>query len=146
MRAKDTNRLAVLRSVLAATLNASKTDKPIQTDVQLVSLLNKTASKSQEAANEARSLGREDLAEKEEAQVRILKEYAESSGVKELGEAELRQIIEALKAELVAEGVGEKVLSGLLMKKLIASPGPLDGVTVSKQTVAKMVMDIVKAK
>ncbi|KAL2256879.1 hypothetical protein VTK26DRAFT_993 [Humicola hyalothermophila] len=146
MRAKDANRLAVLRSVLAATLNASKTDKPIRTDAELISLLNKTADKSQEAADEARKLGRQDLVEKEESQIRILREYVAGSGLKELGEADLRQMIETAKAELIAEGVHEKSLAGRLMKKMLAQPGPLDGVMVKKSDVAKMVMEITKSE
>ncbi|KAG7287989.1 hypothetical protein NEMBOFW57_007509 [Staphylotrichum longicolle] len=141
MRAKDTNRLAVLRSVLAATLNASKTDKPIRTDAQLVSLLQKTAGKSQEAAQEARAAGREDLAEKEEAQQRILEEYAASSGVREVGEAEIRQLVESTKAALLAEGVPEKTLAGQVTKKVLAAGGPLDGAQVNKSAVAKIILE-----
>ncbi|AEO55389.1 hypothetical protein MYCTH_2299157 [Thermothelomyces thermophilus ATCC 42464] len=146
MRAKDANRLAVLRSILAAALNASKTDKPIRTDAQLVSLLQKSALKSQEAAAEARRAGREDLAEKEEAQQRILEEYAAGSGVRELGEAELRQLIESTKANLLAEGVQEKALSGQIIKKLFTLGGPLDGVVVEKKEVVKLVMESCQAK
>ncbi|KAL2021979.1 hypothetical protein VTK56DRAFT_6398 [Thermocarpiscus australiensis] len=144
MKAKDTNRLSVLRAVLAATLNASKTDKPIKTDVQLVSLLRKTALKSREAAAEARAAGREDLAEKEEAQQRILEEYAANSGVREVGEAELRQIIETAKTELVANGVGEMALSGQLFGKLLSRGGPLDGLNVNRQEVARLIMEVTK--
>ena len=146
MRAKDANRLAVLRAVLAATLNASKTDKPIKTDVQLVSLLQKSARKSQEAAAEARGAGREDLAEKEEAQQRILEEYAAGSGVREVGEAELRQLVESTKAGLVAEGVQEKALSGQMIKKLLAPGGPLDGAMVENKEVVRLIMEACKAK
>lgn len=145
MRAKDTNRLAVLRSVLAATLNASKTDKPIKTDVQLVNLLRKEAQKSAEAAAEARAAGREDLAEKEESQQRILEEYASSSGVREIGEAELRQIIENTKANLISEGVAEKALTGRLMKLVFSSGGPLDGAVVDKKEAVRIVKEITKA-
>jgi uncharacterized protein YqeY len=146
MRAKDANRLAVLRAVLAATLNASKTDKPIRTDAQLVGLLQKSARKSQEAAAEARGAGREDLAEKEEAQIRILEEYAAGSGVKEIGEAELRQLVESTKAGLVAEGVQEKALSGQMIKRLLAPGGPLDGAMVEKKEVVRMIMEACRAK
>jgi uncharacterized protein YqeY len=142
MRAKDTNRLTVLRSVLTATLNASKTDKPITTDAQLVSLLLKTARKSQEAAAEARAADREDIAEKEEAQQRILEEYAASSGLRELGEAELRQIVERTKASLVAAGTQEKALMGQMVRGLFAPGGPLDGTSVSKPKVTAIIKEV----
>ncbi|OAA59561.1 hypothetical protein SPI_05759 [Niveomyces insectorum RCEF 264] len=81
MKAKDAPRLTVLRTILAATLNASKTAQPIRTDAQLVALLRKTARASQEAAAEFRGADRADLAEKEEAQIRVLEEYAQASGL-----------------------------------------------------------------
>lgn len=146
MRAKDTNRLAVLRSVLAATLNASKTDKPIQTDAQLVSLLQKTARKSQDAAEEARAAGREDVAEKEDAQRKILEEYAASSGAREIGEAELRQIIESTKANLVATGVEPKALMGKMVGALLMPGGSLEGVMVDKKEVVKVISEVAKAQ
>ncbi|KAK4150933.1 hypothetical protein C8A00DRAFT_36431 [Chaetomidium leptoderma] len=146
MRAKDTNRLAVLRAILAATLNASKTDKPIKTDVQLVSLLQKSARKSQEAADEARAAGRADLVEKEEAQQRILEEYAAGSGLKGIGEVELRQLVESTKADLVAEGVQEKALTGQMIKKLLTPGGPLDGAMVEQKEVVRIIMETCKAK
>jgi uncharacterized protein len=145
MRAKDTNRLSVLRSVLAETLNASKTDKPIKTDVQLVDLLQKSARKAQEAAAEARGAGREDLAEKEESQQRIFEEYAAGSGVKEMGEAELRELIESTKATLVAEGVKKELMGQQMIKRLLAPGGLLEGVSVDKKMAAKMIMESNKA-
>jgi uncharacterized protein YqeY len=141
MRAKDTNRLSVLRSVLAETLNASKTDKPIKTDVQLVALLQKSARKAQEAAAEARGAGREDLAEKEETQQRIFEEYAAGSGVKEMGEAELGELIESTKAALVAEGVKKELMGQQMIKRLLAPGGLLEGVSVDKKKAAKMIME-----
>lgn len=141
MRAKDANRLAVLRAVFAATLNASKTDKPYRTDAQLVSLLQKTADKSQEAAQEARTAGREDLAEKEEAQQRILEEYVAGSGVREVGEAEIRQLIDSAKAALLAEGVPAKTLAGQVTKRVLAAGGPLDGAQVNKNDVVKIILE-----
>jgi uncharacterized protein YqeY len=146
MRAKDANRLAVLRSVLAATLNASKTDKPIKTDVQLVGLIQKSARKSQEAAAEARQAGREDLAEKEEAQQRILEEYAAGSGVREIGEVELKQIIESTKAALVAEGVQGKALQGEIIKSLFKPGGSLEGASVEKKGVVTLIREACEAK
>jgi uncharacterized protein YqeY len=146
MRAKDTNRLAVLRSVLAATLNASKTDKPIKTDVQLVGLIQKSARKSQETAAEARQAGREDLVEKEEAQQRILEEYAAGSGVREIGEVELKQIIQSTKAALVAEGVQGKALQGEIIKSLFKPGGLLEGASFEKKGVVTLIREACEAK
>ncbi|KAL2134786.1 hypothetical protein VTI74DRAFT_10860 [Chaetomium olivicolor] len=146
MRAKDTNRLSVLRAVLAATLNASKTDKPIKTDAQLVSLLRKSAGKAAEAAAEARAAGREDLAEKEEAQQKILEEYASSAGGREVGAEELRQLAASRKAALLAEGVAENALAGQMMKRFFMPGGELDGATIDKKEAAKIIMEVCKGQ
>ncbi|KAK4145861.1 uncharacterized protein C8A04DRAFT_35424 [Dichotomopilus funicola] len=141
MRVKDTNRLAVLRSVLAATVNASKADKPISTDSQLVGVIRKLARQSQEAANEARQAGREDLVEKEEAQQQILEAYASASGLREIGEAELKQLIESAKAKLLADGVKEKSIPGLIVKQFLAPGGTLDGATFDSKKVVSSIME-----
>ncbi|KAK3390393.1 Yqey-like protein-domain-containing protein [Podospora didyma] len=133
MRNKDATRLAVVRSVLAATLNASKTAKPVETDVQLVALLRKLSKMSQDSSSEFREAGREDLVEKEEAQARILDEYIASSGFESIGDAQLREIMTATQEELDGKG-GVKEL----MVKLFAPGGPLYGKDVSRADVAKM--------
>jgi uncharacterized protein YqeY len=144
MRAKDAPRLAVLRSVLSATLNASKTASPIRTDQQLVALLRKQAKQQRESVNEFRSAGREDLVEKEESQIKVLEEYAESSGVQTVSGEELRGIVEALKTELAAEDLtGNKAL-GEAMKRLFAPGGPLEGKDVEKAEVAVMVKEVMQ--
>lgn len=141
MKAKDTARLTVLRSVISATLNASKTASPILTDAQLVALLRKQARSSQEAAAEFRDAGRQDLVEKEEAQVRVLEEYANGSGIEAVGEAELRSIVAAVKTELAAEGITGKAAVGEAMKRLLAVGGPLDGKDVEKMDVVRVVKE-----
>lgn len=141
MRAKDTNRLAVLRSVLAVTVNASKADKPIKTDSQLVGVIRKLAQQSQEAADEARQAGREDLVEKEEAQRQILEEYVASSGLREIGEAELKQLIESAKAKLLADGAKEKSIPGQIIKQFFAPGGTLEGATFDSKKVVSSIME-----
>jgi len=142
MRAKDQNRLSVLRAVLAAVVNASKTDAPIKTDVQLVVLLRKSAAKSREAAAEARMAGREDLAEKEEAQAKILEEYAESSSVRELTVDDLRKQVEAMKAQLVGEGIKGNQLFGQMMGKLMGDKvSPIANCVYDKAALVKLIRE-----
>ncbi|KAB5523938.1 Yqey-like protein-domain-containing protein [Coniochaeta sp. 2T2.1] len=142
MRAKDAPRLAVLRSVLSATLNASKTGSPIKTDQQVVALLRKQAKTQKESVDEFRGAGREDLVEKEMAQIRVLEEYASASGMATVGEAEIRSALEAVKAELAAEGItGQKAL-GETMKRLFAAGGPLEGKDVEKGEVSKLAKEM----
>lgn len=141
MKAKDTARLSVLRSVISTTLNASKSATPISTNVQLVALLRKQIRSSQEAAAEFSDAGRQDLVEKEEAQIRVLQEYADGSGIVAVGEAELRSIVETVKAELAAEGITGKAATGEAMKRLLATGGPLDGKDVEKTEVVRIVKE-----
>ncbi|CCC08196.1 hypothetical protein SMACR_01744 [Sordaria macrospora] len=144
MRAKDAPRLAVLRAVLAAVLNASKTSQPIETDAQLVALLRKTSRATQEAADQFRAAGRGDLVEKEESQIRVLEEYIAGSGVQSVDEAELKDMVLAVQSELAAEGVDAKM--GEVMKKLLGPGGRLDGKDVEKTTVAKIVKEVMGSK
>jgi uncharacterized protein YqeY len=144
MRAKDAPRLAVLRSVLATTLNASKTASPIKTDLQLVNLLRKQARSQRESAEEFRNAKREDLAEKEEAQIKVLEEYANSSGIQTVAGEELRNIVEGTMGELAAEGVTGKSAVGEAMKRLFAPGGPLEGKDVEKNEVSTTVRELAR--
>lgn len=84
MRAKATTRLSVLRSLLAATQNASKTSTPITTEPQLLALIRKNIKKSKAAALEFQENGREELWRQEMGEVKILQEY--EGGVIEAGD------------------------------------------------------------
>ncbi|XWX00517.1 hypothetical protein V2A60_008537 [Cordyceps javanica] len=139
MRAKDANRLSVLRGVLSANLNASKTAAPIRTDAQLVALMRRIAKGAEDAAAEARAAGRPDLADKEAAQVAILAEYVRASGVATPGEAELRAAVDSAVAEVRAAGAEGRSLIGDVMKKLGAA---LEGKDVDKKSLAELVKKV----
>ncbi|TWU70733.1 hypothetical protein ED733_001545 [Metarhizium rileyi] len=141
MRAKDAPRLSVLRSIMAANLNASKTSSPVRTDVQLVALIRRIQKNAQDAAADAEVAGRDDLVEKETLQIRILDEYLAGSGVQTLGEVELRALIqEAVDASRHA-GTATKALMGDVMKRLA---GALEGKDVDKKAVASMVKELAR--
>ncbi|KAK1997156.1 GatB/YqeY domain-containing protein [Colletotrichum falcatum] len=106
MRAKDAPRLSVLRSVLSATNNAAKTDSPIATDAQLVALLRKTQRATQEAAAQFRTAGRDDLADKEDLQAKVMAEYIATSGVVTVTEADVRVLIQKAIDDGAAAGKG----------------------------------------
>lgn len=139
MRAKDAPRLSVLRSIMSANLNASKTSSPIRTDVQLVALIRRIQKNAQDAAADAKAAGREDLVEKENVQIRILDDYLAGSGVQTLGEAELKALIqEAIDASKGA-GTAAKSLMGDVMKRI---SGSLEGKDVDRKAVANMVKEL----
>jgi uncharacterized protein len=138
MRAKDAARLSVLRGVLSATLNASKTSSPITTDAALVALLRKHARGCAEARGEFAAAGRDDLAAKEDAQISVLDEYVAGSGVEELDAEKVAAIVR----DTVASMGDEKPRMGDVMKVLLAPGGPLDGQTVEKTELARIVKNL----
>lgn len=139
MRAKDAPRLSVLRAIMSASLNASKTSNPIRTDVQLVALVRRIQKSSQDAVSDAKAAGREDLVDKEIEQIRILDEYLAGSGVQTLGEAELKTLIhDAVEASKNA-GTATKSLVGDVMKRLA---GALEGKDVDRKAVAGFVKEL----
>lgn len=147
MRAKDAPRLRVLRSVLAAVTNASKTATPVSTQPQLVALLLKQRATSTATATEFRAAGREDLVSKEEDEIAVLTEYVGSSGIQVVEGQALAQLVEgAVKDE---QGVGEvrkaAQLKGLVMKRLLGKGGLLDGKAVDKDELASIVAEKVGA-
>ena len=137
MQNKDSNRLNVLRSVLSQTLNASKTSNPVNTDMQMLALLRKSANASRAASEEFKNAGRLDLSEKEENQVKIMEEYAESVEVvgQEVVTRMVKEAVEKMKAE------GSKMQMGEVLKKVF-SPEVLGSKPVEKGDVAKIVKEI----
>ena len=143
MKAKDAPRLSVLRSVLSATLNASKTAQPIDTDAKLVGLLRKSARAAQDAVEEFKSAGRSDLVEKEEAQIRVLEAYVQDSGITIVSHVELHAAVEHVLGELKEE-VGHKPSQGEAIKRLLAPGGRLDGKIFDKAEMVQIVSSILK--
>lgn len=139
MRAKDAPRLTVLRGVLAAVTNAAKTERPVETDLQLVQVLRKARRSNEEALEEARRAGRQDLVEREEAQVAVIDGYVAGSGVQVVGEPELRAEVEAA----VAAAGGNP---GRVMKALMSRNWEAEGKLVDKGLVAQIVTEAVKGK
>jgi uncharacterized protein YqeY len=137
MQNKDSNRLAVLRSLLSQTLNASKTSNPINTDMQMLALLRKSANASRAAQEEFKGAGRMDLAEKEATQVKIMEEYA--GGVEVVGEEEIRSTVKSVVDAMKAEGA--KMQMGEVLKKVF-SPEVLGDKPVEKGDVARIVKEI----
>lgn len=134
MQTKDSNRLSVLRSLLTQTLNASKTSSPINTDMQMLALLRKTANASRAASEEFKGAGRQDLADKEDLQLKIMEEYAGS--VETMGEDEIRSTVKGVLDSMKAEG--SKMATGDVLKRVF-SPEVLGSKPVEKADVAKIV-------
>jgi len=137
MQQKDTNRLSVLRSLMAQTLNASKTSNPINTDMQMLALLRKSSAAAKAASEEFKGAGRQDLAEKEEEQVKIMEEYA--GGVEVMGEEEVRKAVEEVVASVKTSG-GKLSMGEVL--KVVFAPDNLGGKAVDKGMVSNVVKQV----
>jgi len=156
MRNKDTNRLNVIRvillfveafapmilttsqGILSHISNASKTDNPLSTDLDILALINKTKTKSAASIAEFREAGREDLVEKETGQVIILDIYA--GMVEKVGEEEITAVVNGIVE--AAKEAGEKVNTGSVMKKALAE---LTGKPVVKAELAAIVKEAIVA-
>ncbi|KAI5788345.1 Yqey-like protein-domain-containing protein [Geopyxis carbonaria] len=111
MKAKDTNRLNVLRNVLAEITNASKTQtSEAMDDMRILQIITKVRAKSVGAVDECKAAGRADLVAKEEAQIAVLDQLA--GEVETVGRGEIEEVVRAVKAEL-----GEKAGLGSVMKE-----------------------------
>lgn len=138
MRAKDAARLNVLRSLLAEVTNAAKSPNPVKTDMQLLSMLRKRQAAAKAASLEFKAAGRDDLVEKEQAQVDVLDEY--SGDVELMATEDVKAAIQSTIDELKAKTPDLK--AGPVMKAIFAPGGSLDGKNVEKSTVPGIVKEL----
>ncbi|KAG9525032.1 GatB/YqeY domain-containing protein, partial [Aureobasidium melanogenum] len=144
MKAKDTNRLNVLRGLLAEVTNAAKTAQPLDSDMKLLGLLRKRSSAAAQAAKEFSDAGRADLTEKENAAIKVLEEYA--GNVETVSEDYIKEVVQSTIDSIKAEAQGAKVVMGDVLKKLLAPGGAFEGKPVEKSQVAKAVRQFLDAK
>lgn len=142
MKEKDKNRLNVLRGLLSEVTNSAKTNSPIKTDMQLLSLLRKRAASAKHASSEFKSAGREDLVEAEEGQAKVLEEYA--GGVETMSTEDIRDAVAKTVDEVKGSSSG-KVNMGDVLKKLLGPGGHLEGKPVERAEVARMVKEVLAA-
>jgi uncharacterized protein YqeY len=127
-------RLNVLRAIISEANNAAKTSSPIQTDLQLLVLIRKRSNASKEAGRQFLEANRNDLKEKEDAQILVLEEYAgkvEVTSTEDI-QAAISQTISSLQA------AGKKADLGAVLKSLFAPGGALAGKPAERSQVAKL--------
>jgi uncharacterized protein YqeY len=132
MRAKDKPRLSTIRSLLAEITNASKTAKPIETDVHLYGLLARHIKAANTALEEFEKAERSDLVEKEQAQLTVLEEL--KGRIEVVGEEEIEIVVKKTLKQLqeASEKQGKKVeinvgsVTGKAMGTLGLSGKPVD--------------------
>ncbi|KAF1828520.1 GatB/YqeY domain-containing protein [Decorospora gaudefroyi] len=137
MRSKNKPALNTIRALQAEIINASKTAKPITTDGHLYSLLQKQIKSSTTAIHEFRNAKREDLVEKEQQQLDVLKAYADE--IPKVAESEVDALVKS-----AVEGLEEAKRSfGPVMGKVM---GGVKGRPFDLEYVTKKIEEAVGAK
>ncbi|KAL4957208.1 hypothetical protein BDW69DRAFT_43983 [Aspergillus filifer] len=119
MRAKDTDRLNVIRALISEYNNSQKTESPITTDVQLLRLIQKRTAASKDSAKQFQEANRPDLIDKENKAQAILDEYG--SQVELMSTEEATEIVKAEIAKL--KETGKKIQPGIVMQSLFSKEG-----------------------
>lgn len=130
MKAKDAERLNVLRSLKAKLLEKEiserKGGEATLSDEQVVEVLMKAAKQRKESIDQFEDGGRDDLAEKEKLELQIIEEYLPEM----MSEDEIREVVQKQIDKMGAESMADmgKVM-GALMGRL---KGKAEGATISK--------------
>ncbi len=122
MRAKDTLRLEVIRGIKSQ-WGYYKIEKKLETltDEDVLTVLRRSIKQRGDSIEEYQKAGRKELADKEQAELVILKKYLPP----ELSSEELTQIVKDTIAEL---GATDKKQMGQVMKAVMAkTKGRVDG-------------------
>ena len=128
-------RLDVLRGLIAEITNSAKNSKPVTTDSQLLSLIRKRVKISEAAAAEFQSAEREDLRNREIAQISMLHEYIQDSD--SISEEAITKAVQDVISNMKTRK--KDVSRGIVMKALIGPGGSLEGQMVDNSEVARIV-------
>lgn len=137
MRAKDKNKLNVIKAILNQVTSAAKTQAPINSDMQLLALLRKKIAASQISSKAFQDAGRQDLQEREDAEIAVLDHYA--ANIKTMDRDEVGIIVATMIDQ--EKSAGRKLTMGDILPKLIGPGGPLHGQPVEKSLVARLVKE-----
>ena len=103
MRAKDTERLGAIR-MLTAAIKQKEVDERVELDdAGVVAIVDKLLKQRKDSIDAFQKAGRQDLADKEQAEVAVLQAYLPAR----LSAAEVEAEVKALVAELGAKGPGD---------------------------------------
>ena len=131
----DDNRLDVLRGLISDVTNADKSSNPVTTNVQILNIIRKRVKNSEAAVDEFQSAKREDLKDREVAQIAILEAYIGESNL--MGEDEITKAIQDIIGRMKSED--KTVNQGSVMKSMVGPGGILEDQSVDKQAVARLV-------
>jgi hypothetical protein len=131
LRAKDGARLSTVRLLLAAMKQKEVDERVELTDADVIAIVEKMIKQRRESIAQFESAARQDLADKEKAEIAVLSGYLPQK----MGEAEVAQAVAAAIAESGASGIKDmgKVMA-LLKPRLAgrADMGSVSGLVKSK--------------
>lgn len=136
---KPRSRLAVLRGTISEINQLASGDRPVTSDMQILALLKKRKTATEEAAAEAKRVNRPDLQEKEERQLVVIEEYASSISLMDV--TEMRQIVRSEIETLKSSATQDQLKPGMVMKHLLADDGLLGGKALDKAKLAELVRE-----
>ncbi len=126
MKAKDGTRVSVLRFLLAAVKNREIANKGPLEDEQVLQEITSSAKRRRESIDAFREAGRQDLVEKEEAELAILNDYLPER----MSEEDLRSLIQEVITATGASSMGDL---GAVMKQVMPRiSGQADGKLVNQ--------------
>lgn len=126
MKSKDELRVSVLRMLKTAIKNAEIQKRAELGDDDIYALIGGQIKSRREAIELYKKGGREELAQKEEAEIKILQNYLPE----QIGEEEIRRLV---KNAITAVGAGEIKDMGKVMAKIMPEvKGKADGALVSQ--------------
>jgi len=144
MRAKDTNASTVLRSVLSEYQYAQKQPNAAGGAASLSSVLQKAVAKRVEAAAQYRAATpspREDLAEKEDAEAKMIRAFLPEPMGKDELEAIIKQALADVQSSAQGAGTEVKKLAGQVIKAVNAK---VDKARVTGAEISKAVTEYLK--
>lgn len=132
MKSGDRDRLGVIRLILSALKQREVDERIVLDDSQILSVLDKMLKQRRESVTQFTQGNRKDLADKEEAEIKVIQGYMPA----QLSDAELEQLVAAAVAESGAASVKDmgKVM-GILKPKVA---GKADMSAVSAKIKAKL--------
>ncbi len=133
MKARDTLRVSTLRLLKAAIKNLEVELKRDLEEGEILRVLRSQAKQRKEAIRQFRSGGRDDLADKEAAELDILMEFLPQAPSAEAVENEVKRVVEALGAKDMKD-------MGVVMKTVMSAFGDSAEGTLVNKIVKKHLM------
>ena len=114
MRAKDSDRLLAIRMLLAALKQKEVDERVVLDDAMVVAIVDKLIKQRKDSIEQFRKAAREDLADKEAAELLVLEAYLPQR----LSADEIDAAVKAIVADLGAKGPGDmgKVMGAVKAK------------------------------